>query len=974
MSEKRHDLLFNSFRERIINIFTNRLTILWVIVALLGGLLIYRCYVLQIVEGQTYLDNFVLNQEKIRDLPATRGNIYDRKGNLLAYNQLAYSLKIEDTFESSGSLKNRELNDLLANLIEMIERNDDRVISDFKIILNEDDRFEFSATGAAKNRFLADVFDHVYVKDLTDEELASSAEDVMIYLSRASGKGFHYGVGEYEDPTDNKSTWLPGKGYSRSVWLKIVTIRYAMSQTSFRKYIGTTVATDVSDRTVATLLENSDILPGVTIEEDTVRRYIDSSYFSHMLGYTGKISSDELETLNKRLEEEENSSYTYSNTDVVGKGGIESSMETRLQGIKGYEKVMVNNTGKVISVLERQEATAGEDVYLTIDKDLTIAIYSIVEQKLAGLVASKIINSKEYIPAANSSSASIKIPIYDVYYSVIGNSIVSTKHFTAPGAGETEQAVYEAYTEYKAGVYEKLRNELYDKRTAYKRLNNEYQVYESNIVSLLYKNGIIMSDRIESSDPMYNAWTVDETISLGEYLDYCISMNWVDTSKLEITEKYPSSEQIFDAVYKCIIDTIDSNTEFNKRYYKYMLLNDKISPKQICLLLYEQDACSIPIDEIEKLKSGRISPYQFMMNRITNIDITPAQLALDPCNASVVITNVNTGEVLAMVSYPGYNNNLMANSVDAAYYEKLTGDKSSPLLNFATQYKAAPGSTFKIVSATAGLMESVITLRDPIRCKGVFETVVPSPKCWNVWGHGNETTQTAIRDSCNYYFYEVGYRLSTKEGIYDDAEGLAALAEYADLYGLSSKSGVEIQEYEPDVSDNDAVRSAIGQGTNSYTTAQLARYVSAIANRGTVYDLTLIDHTQRAFGSSKWENEPTVRNVVDIPDEYWDVFHKGMRAVVENKSYFGDVAVKVAGKTGTAQQSTSRPSHALFVSFAPYEEPEVGMAVRIPFGYSSDYAAQLARDIYKYYFDLVNDEDLIDGKADSPDGGITNEL
>ncbi len=967
--------MFNSFRERLINIFTNRLTILWVLFALMGGVLIYRCYRLQIIEGQEYLDNFVLNQEKTRDIPATRGNIYDRNGNLLAYNELAYSIKIEDTFESSGSTKDKELNSLLYTLISMIEKNNDKIITDFKIVINEDGEFEFSVTGSALTRFLADVYDHPQTTDLTDEEKASSAYDVMVHLSRASGKGFRYGVGQYEDPDSTKSKWLPGEGYTKEEWLKIVTLRFAMSQTSFRKYIGTTVATDVSAETVAVILENSDILPGVTIEEDTVRRYIDSSYFSHLLGYTGKISSDELEELNARLEEEGITNYTYSNSDVVGKGGIENSLETRLQGVKGYEKVMVNNTGKVISVLERSEATPGEDVYLTIDKDLTIAVYSLVEQKLAGLVASKIINAKEYVPGPNSSSASIKIPIYDVYFAVINNNIVNIKHFESASAQDTEKEVYEVYLVYKQGVYDRLYEELYNKRTVYKRLSNEYQVYESNLVSLLYKNNIIITDKIDERDATYNAWTVDETISLGEYLDYCISQNWVDTSKLEIDEKYPSSEQIFDALYEKIIELIDGNNEFQKRFYKYMLLNNKISGKQICMLLYEQDACNIPIDEIEKLKKGRISSYQFMMDRITNIDITPAQLALDPCNASVVINNVNTGEVLCMVSYPGYNNNLMANSVDATYYEKLTNDKASPLLNFATQYKAAPGSTFKIVTATAGLMENVITLRNPIRCLGTFESITPSPKCWNVWGHGNENVQTAIRDSCNYYFYEVGYRLSMVDGVYNDEEGLAALAEYADLYGLSSKSGVEISEYDPDVSDNDAVRSSIGQGTNSYTTAQLARYVSAIANKGTVYQLTLIDHTQRANSSTvSWQNEPVVRNVVDIPDEYWDTFHKGMRAVVQNKSYFNDVAVNVAGKTGTAQQSTSRPSHALFVSFAPYEEPEIGMAVRIPFGYSSDYAAQLARDIYKYYFDLVTEEELIDGKADSPDGGITNEL
>ena len=966
--------MFYHLRERIISIFTNRLTILWAIIAVMGGVLLYRCYVLQIIRGQDYLDNFVLQQEKSREIVSTRGNIYDRNGNLLAYNELAYSVKIEDTFESSGSKKNRELNALLYSLIGFIEKNGDDISMDFKISVDQDGEFVFNTQGASLKRFLADVYDHLSADDLTEEELASTPLDIMIYLSRPSGKGFFYSIGQYETPDDNKSPWLPGEGYTADEWLKLVTIRFAMSQTSFRKYMKTTVATDVCEETVAVILENSDVLPGVTIEEDTVRRYVDSAYFAHILGYTGKISSDELDALNQRLLDEGVDGYTYSINDVVGKGGIESSLETTLHGIKGYEKVMVNNTGKVISVLEQKEPSPGQDVYLSIDKDLTIAVYSIVEQKLAGLVASKIINAKEYIPGPHDTSSNIKIPIYDVYFAVINNNIVDIKHFESDDANPTEREVYAAYITYKNEAYNRITDELYYNRNPYNRLSNEMQVYQSNIVSLLYKNGIIDPDRIDLKDKTYIAWTTDETISLGEYIDYCISMNWVDTTKLEIENNYPSSEEIFSAIADKIIDICDGNKEFQKKFYKYMLLNDRITGRQVCMLLYEQDACTIPISEIERIKSGSITAYQFMMNRIKNIDITPAQLALDPCNASVVITDVNNGEVLAMVSYPGYNNNMMANSVNAEYYEKLTNDKSSPLLNFSTQYKAAPGSTFKIVTTTAGLMEGVISTRESINCKGTFEEITPSPKCWNVWGHGNETTQTAIRDSCNYYFYEVGYRLATRSGIYNDEDGLGVLYEYADLFGLTQKSGVEISEYEPDVSDNDAVRSSIGQGTNSYTTSQIARYVTAIANNGYVYDLTLIDKIARSDGMVVYESEPVLRNRVDIPEEYWNVIHSGMRAVVENKAYFNDISVDVAGKTGTAQQSTSRPNHALFVSYAPYQNPEIAMAVRIPFGYSSDYAAQLARDVYKYYFGLVESEDLINGTADSPDAGITNEF
>jgi penicillin-binding protein 2 len=382
----------------------------------------------------------------------------------------------------------------------------------------------------------------------------------------------------------------------------------------------------------------------------------------------------------------------------------------------------------------------------------------------------------------------------------------------------------------------------------------------------------------------------------------------------------------------------------------------------------------IPPEDVEALYSGGITAYQFMMNRIQNLDITAAQLALDPCNASVVVTDVNTGDVLALVSYPGYDNNKMANSIDAEYYAKLNADKSNPQYNFATQYKAAPGSTFKIVSASAGLLENVITLNGHTNCTGTFTSIVPSPRCWKVSGHGFENVTSAIRDSCNYFFYDVGYKLATTAGSYNEEAGLEALAKYAEMYGLTEKSGVEIGEETPDVSNSDPVRSAIGQGTNSYTTVGLARYAATIANSGTCYDLTLLDKVADANGNVLKTFEPKVRNVIDIPAEYWNAFHLGMRQVVQNKSYYSDLAVNVAGKTGTAEQTKSRPNHALFICYAPYESPEIAIATRIPFGYSSDYAAQFTRDIIKYYYGLVEEEDLINGVADAPDGGVSNEM
>ena len=967
--------MFDEFREKLIRIIASRMTVFTLLFCFLGGVLICRCFNLQIVHGAEYLEEFVLEIEKTRDIASIRGDIYDRNGNLLAYNELAYSVKFEDVFEQ-GSQKNRRLNATLMKLIQMIEKNGDKCIADFKIYINEDGDFAFTVEGTSLLRFLADVYGKPNAGDLTDAQRTATAQEVMEFLSDRSS----FAIGEYEEPNNSKSRFLTGEGYSKEDWLKLVTIRYAMSLTSFRKYIGTTIATNISEKTVAVLMENSTELPGVTIVEDTVRRYVDSEYFAHVLGYTGKISSDELTELNAKMEEVhsmEEQGYEgsfYNINDVVGKGGIESYMETTLQGQKGYEKVVVDVMGKVLSIEERQAAAAGKNVYLTIDKELTEAAYHILEQKVAGLVSSKIVNTKEYNPAPNASSSDILIPIYDVYYTMFDNSIIDIKHMEGEDARETEREVYEIYTAYRENIYTTLQYELTEGRTPYEKLSREHQVYQSNIVSLLKRNGVIMEEAIDDSDAVQVAWAREEVISLCEYLQYCISKNWIDVSKLELDDKYSDSAEIYEKLVDYIISATGRNTEFQKRFYKYMLLDDYISGTQVCRILCEQNLIHVPEEDRAALEEGRISAYDFMKKRIDNLDITPAQLALDPCNASVVITNVNTGEILAMVSYPGYDNNKMANSIDAEYYAKLNADKAKPQYNYATQYAAAPGSTFKMVVAAAGLLEGVIELDDQTNCVGTFTEISSSPRCWRRSGHGNETLTTAIRDSCNYYFYNVGYLLSNETGTYNEMEGLDVLSRYAELFGLTEKSGVEITETSPKVSTEDPVRSAIGQGNSSYTTVGLAGYVATVANGGTCYNLTLLDKVTDSDGNIIQEFEPDIRNQIELPQEYWDAIHLGMRQVVEGKSYFNNLAVNVAGKTGTAEQLKTRPSHALFVCYAPYETPEIAIATRIPFGYSSDYAAQATRDIIKYYYGLAEEEDLITGVADTPDGGISNEL
>ena len=492
---------------------------------------------------------------------------------------------------------------------------------------------------------------------------------------------------------------------------------------------------------------------------------------------------------------------------------------------------------------------------------------------------------------------------------------------------------------------------------------------------ILRSGGIIDSELLDRSDPVQIAWSTDEVISLHEYLNHCIAANWIDVDKLRMEQQYADSTEIYDRMCSYVYEALDNELEFQKLIYRFMIENDVISGKQICMILCEQKAIEIPVEDEQKLYDGGISAFEFMKNRILYLDITPAQLALDPCTGAVVVTNVNTGDVLALVSYPGYDNNKMANSVEPAYYSKLLSDKTSPMLNYATQYAAAPGSTFKMVSSTAALMEGEVSLNSKVNCTGAYTQVTPSPRCWRHSGHGSLNLTAAIQNSCNFFFYDIGYRFATKSGNYNAQDGLDVLAKYAEMYGLTEKSGVEIEESQPSVSDELPIPSAIGQGTNSFTAVGLTRYVATVANGGSCYDLTLLDHVQDKEGTVLLRREATLQNTVEMPVEYWNAIRLGLRRVVEGKSYFNGLAVKVAGKTGTAQQISSRPNHALFVGYVPYDKPEIAITVRIPFGYSSDYAAQTAKDVISYYYGLEPAEKIIDGMADTPEAGVTiNEI
>lgn len=951
--------VWNRVRTGIEELMKSRAFVVIIVFCLLAAILVGRLFDLQIVNGQKYLDDYKLLIQKTRVLQGTRGNIYDRNGKLLAYNALAYSVTIEDNYPE-GKSKNEALNEEIHDLISLIEMNGDSVINDFGIILDSNNEYTYAmGNETLKLRFIADVFGKRTIDELKDEQKNMSAGDIIHHLCTDKLSG--YGIDE--------------DAFDKEYVLKMINIRYAINLNSYQKFIPVTIAEDVSDATVAAIMENTDSLPGVAIAEESMRRYTNSECFANVIGYTGQISQEEFDSLDDDQKEK------YSLTDTIGKSGIEKVMDETLQGKKGEEKLYVNSVGKVIEKAEVTNSKPGNNLYLSIDADLQVATYNLLEQELAGILLSKMQDILDYDRSQTTDARDVIVASGDIYNAFIDNDILDSRHFFKKDAGPAEQEVAAAFTDYKKSVLASTEDLLNDTNAkAYKDYPREWQAYMSYIVNdfLTNQTGIIMKDSIDTEDETYLKWRKDETININKYLNHLISKNWIDTSKIqsymESSEKYSDATEIYKALTQCILESLKDNQQFDKLIYRYMIKSGRISGRQICMMVYEQGILEMEDANYQGLNTGSLGAYDFIRSKIQTLEITPGQLGIEPCTASMVMTDTNTGEVLACVSYPGYDNNRLANKMDSDYYNQLLTSTSRPLYNNATQEKTAPGSTFKPLSAIAGLTEGVVDEGTTVYCDGVFDKIEPNVKCWIYpESHGQMNVVSGIANSCNEYFGQLALNLGMKEvngkEEYSSEKGLESLSKYAKMFGLDQTSGMEIPESTPQISDEDAVRSAIGQGTHNYTTSQLARYITAVANKGTVYDLTLLNRTEKVDGTViKEYSAKTDHKVDEISNSTWSLVHKGMRGVVQNNSLFNQLNsnnYEVSGKTGTAQQSATHPDHGLFVGFAPSSSPEVAFAIRIANGYGSSFTSEVGKNVMEYYFGLTTIEDILENEANT---------
>ena len=453
--------------------------------------------------------------------------------------------------------------------------------------------------------------------------------------------------------------------------------------------------------------------------------------------------------------------------------------------------------------------------------------------------------------------------------------------------------------------------------------------------------------------------------------------------KRPVVTDFEVDPALTELIQSYVFEDVLTLHSLNKYMYLYGIDTESFTYNDLAMLVIDVGLVSATDEQIELLSRNRLRPIDFMKEKILNIEITPQDLALDPSSGAVVITDVDTGEVLALVSYPTYDNSRLVNEFDGAYYTELTQDVTGPLFPRATLSTTVPGSTLKMLIGLAALEEGVIEPTSTVHATGYFNKIFPAAVCWiyssQHGSHGSINVTEAIEQSCNYFFYEMGYRLGiTETGKYNNLQGVSAIQDYIARVGLDSKTGLEIGEANSKLPQLDPVRAAIGQEQNNFTPVQLARYRNVLANDGEMRELNLVDKVLSKDGDIIEDFTPKVLRANSFDQEHLDAIKDGMLDVTEGsrgtaRSYFADIDLQIAGKTGTAEIVTyntksidpvrsilKRPNHAVFTGFAPYDDPEVSVVSVIQFGYSSKYAALNSKEVFRNYFDLEREIDTFD--------------
>lgn len=924
--------------DHFLDLCKNRIFVMLCGIIVLFAIIVLRLFSLQIIHGEEYEASITASVSKELPVPASRGGIYDRYGRPLAINTVAYSVQVDGSV--TLELSDEERQTLSTALMDWLWENGHKQVNSLPITLSSPYKFTYEGTEEEieklENRWKASIGLEKKQYKLTAEECLAylyeeydvpesyNDQQKRIYLSLAMSddrnlmaltlalKLDEYGETitdelpldteapysfQFNGNANREKSWkesmlmeeeqlkygslqtldylrdffgLP-EGLPNDLVRDTLGIRYSLYLKRYQQFQSVTIATDVSDKTLAYVEENQDTFPNVIIDTVSLREYPQGEYFAHIIGYIRQMTESDYALYKDEVDAEGNP--LYSQTDVVGQDGMEKLYEKELNGVDGKVQIEVDNQGRRMSVLDSTEPVAGKDLFLTLDSELQKVAYDTLESELRKAVLTKLTGGGKNAVSTNE----------------LFTSMINVNHISAQKMLQAEDGVQKE-------VYNKLKQTI----------------------------------------PTFK----------------------------------PDQDDAVTVAKEFLIEGLEKGT---------------ISTKELILMMIEQE--HLPVTDAEKadIENGA-SPTNLIIKKLSSGEMSPADTGLDPCTGSVFVTQVGTGEVLASVTYPSYDNNELVNTFNNSYYNDLLEDGNTPLVNRPLKQKKASGSTFKMITALAGLETGTITPETFITDKGIFkDTGVPYARCWiysNTGGtHGPVNVTHALEVSCNYFFYELAYRMGNVDNG-NSNQSITTLNEYMAAFGLNSYTGLELDEYGPTMAspsnkekavktfnpdattsqtrwtDGDTIRTAIGQSINSYTPAQITKYISTLANGGTLYKLHMVDHIQNPDGSLHSEAEEVVENVITFKEENLQAVYEGMYLVTNGtrgtlRTAFNDLPVKVAAKTGTAEEDKNRSSHTWFVCFAPYDDPQIAITVMIPFGEGSGTPApEVAKAIIREYLGL----------------------
>ena len=818
----------------------NRTLILTIIVLLIFGGMWSSLYHIQILDAQHYQNIVTENIYEEQEIQGIRGEIFDRYGRPLAINTTSLALYyLPDT-------NNPDLNSSIKFLLDIFEANHDEITLEQVFPISYDvntgfyfiDAFDPAMNEIGLYNFLAEIFNSSR-DDLTLEQKNVSADEAFQYIVDTT----------FELP----------KTESIDTLLLMAQVRYAIFCGRWDPTAPILIAKNISDKTQAAIMERRSDFDGFVVEKQYTREYPEGELFAHIVGYASHINSFELE---------EKSQLGYTAEDIIGKTGIELEYENSLRGKDGVMRIELDgDTGNRVNEVTLFPSEQGNSIFLTIDRDLQEQAYNALYNQIKSLLIQKITGISSKASAEEGETYSV----IDIFCALLDNQflpvslIENSEEFYA-------NALKELYDQQSEGHLSYLKTLILDSNTEFRYYSGIQQDIYNLMIESMRDNGHLSYD-YQNDEDFYSIYA-SGNMPTRDFFEYCLNSDYLSKDVYNLSDFDTEIDTKISAILSSEFDNLRRNNEYKKRIYKYILENHLYSEEAFLYLLYEEELLSNADGSREAVFSGTISTLDCILQKINMDEITPSDLNLDPCSGSIVLTDCNSGEVLAIASYPSFDPNLFLNS--SSYYNQIVLDNSGPLTFRALHEMRAIGSTYKMCTAITGLDLNYIDETTSIYDYYSYSNVnsITQPVCWSEISHGDTNVITALDHSCNYFFYEVGFLLSDpKPNLeFDDRIGLKKMANYAEKLGLATKTGIEIGEGTPKTSDQDAIRSAIGQGTNAFSAANVNRYTCTLANGGYVYDLYLVDAIHSARGEVLYETLPNLSSNTSISQKIYNIY------------------------------------------------------------------------------------------------------